>query len=87
MPPSNDNNPQAGQGRPLPKKESDLFKNVVKHYELKQYKKAMKQADTILKRFPNHGETLAMKGLIMNCLSKRDEAHELVREGLRNDMR
>ena len=87
MPPSTDNNPQAGQGRPLPKKESDLFKNVVKHYELKQYKKAMKQADTILKRFPNHGETLAMKGLIMNCLSKRDEAHALVREGLTNDMR
>ena len=84
---NNDNNPQAGQGRPLPKKESDLFKNVVKHYEMKQYKKAVKQADTILKRFPNHGETLAMKGLILNCLSKREEAHALVREGLKNDMR
>lgn len=87
MAPPNDNNPQAGQGRPLPKKESDLFKNVVKHYEMKQYKKAVKQADTILKKFPNHGETLAMKGLVMNCLLKRDEAHELVKLGLMNDMR
>jgi peptide alpha-N-acetyltransferase len=87
MAPTNDSNPQAGQGRPLPKKESDLFKNVVKHYEMKQYKKAVKQADTILKKFPNHGETLAMKGLVMNCLSKRDEAHELVKLGLMNDMR
>ena len=87
MAPPNDNNPQAGQGRPLPKKESDLFKNVVKHYEMKQYKKAVKQADTILKKFPNHGETLAMKGLVMNCLSKRDEAHEMVKLGLMNDMR
>jgi peptide alpha-N-acetyltransferase len=87
MAPNNDNNPQAGQGRPLPKKENDLFKNVVKHYEMKQYKKATKQADTILKKFPNHGETLAMKGLILNCLSKRDEAHALVKIGLMNDMR
>ena len=83
----NDSNPQAGQGRPLPKKEADLFKNVVKHYEMKQYKKAVKQADTILKKFPNHGETLAMKGLVLNCLSKRDEAHALVKQGLMNDMR
>lgn len=82
-----DSNPQSGAGRPLPKKEADLFKNVVKHYESKQYKKAIKQADTILKKFPNHGETLAMKGLTLNNMSKRDEAHELVKLGLRNDMR
>ena len=82
-----DNNPQAGQGRPLPKKESDLFRNLVKYYESKQYKKATKQADGILKKFPNHGETLAMKGLVMNATKKRDEAHALVKEGLRNDMR
>jgi tetratricopeptide (TPR) repeat protein len=81
-----ENNPQAGAGRPLPKKEADLFKNVVKQYELKQYKKAIKQADAILRRFPNHGETLAMKGLTLNYMSKRDEAHEFVKLGLRNDM-
>jgi tetratricopeptide (TPR) repeat protein len=80
-------NPQAGAGRPLPKKEADIFKNVVKHYEMKQYKKAIKQADAILKRFPNHGETLAMKGLTLNYMNKRDEAHALVKEALRNDMR
>ena len=62
-------NPQSGQGRPLPKKESDLFKNVVKFYESKQYKKGLKNADTILKRFPNHGETLCMKGLIVNAMA------------------
>lgn len=62
-------NPQAGQGRPLPKKEQDLFKNVVKFYESKNYKKGMKNADQILKRFPNHGETLCMKGLILNGMA------------------
>mmetsp|Transcript_12430 Transcript_12430/g.15558 ORF Transcript_12430/g.15558 Transcript_12430/m.15558 type:complete len:906 (-) Transcript_12430:163-2880(-) len=81
------NNPQAGQGRPLPKRESDLFKSVVKHYECKQYKKGTKAADNILRKFPNHGETLAMKGLTLNCMGKREEAHELVRKGLMNDMR
>lgn len=82
-----DSNPQAGAGRPLPKKEADMFKNVVKHYEMKQYKKAIKQADAILKKFPNHGETLAMKGLTLNYMSKQDEAQELVKLGLRNDLR
>ena len=96
-------NPQAGQGRPLPKKESDLFKNVVKFYESKSYKKGLKNADTILKRFPNHGETLCMKGLIVNAMAssnvgidkkdkeeegdRKKEAVELVKKGLMMDMR
>ena len=71
MPPSNtkDDDPQSGQGRPLPKKEADLFKNVIKFYESKQLKKAIKNADLILKRYPNHGETLCMKGLIVNAMA------------------
>ena len=85
----NANHPQNGAGRPLPKKEADLFKNLVKQYEMKQYKKAIKHADTILKKFPKHGETLAMKGLTYNYMSghTRDEAHALVKEGLKHDMR
>ena len=82
-------NPQSGQGRPLPKKENDLFKNVVKQYEQKQYKKAIKHADAILKKYPNHGETLAMKGLIYNNMGgeKKEESQSLVKLGLMNDMR
>ena len=75
------NNPQAGQGRPLPKKESDLFKNVVKFYESKQYKKGIKNADTILKRFPNHGETLCMKGLIVNAMANAFFPHHAAGDG------
>lgn len=74
-------------GRPLPKKEADLFRNVVKHYEMKQYKKAIKQADTILKKFPKHGETLCMKGLTLNYTAKKEEALSFVKLGLMNDMR
>jgi N-alpha-acetyltransferase 15/16, NatA auxiliary subunit len=87
-------NPQAGQGRPLPKKEADTFKTLIKQYESKQYKKAIKAADSILKKFPNHGETLAMKGLTMyyanntsTTTNSHEEAHQLVKLALRNDMR
>ena len=31
--------------------------SVQMNYELKQYKKGLKAADTVLKKFPNHGGT------------------------------
>lgn len=74
------------EGR-LPKKEGELFRTVVQCYEEKQYKKGLKNAETILKKYPNHGETLAMKGLISNCLGLKLEAYELVKLGLRNGVR
>lgn len=73
--------------RILPKKEADLFRSLVKCYEEKLYKKGVKNADIILKKHPDHGETQAMKGLILNCLNRKEEAYELVKLGLRNDMR
>ena len=45
----------------LPSKEQGLFRQVVKYYETKQYKKAVKSAEQVLKKFPDHGETLSMK--------------------------
>ncbi|CAL0325972.1 unnamed protein product [Lupinus luteus] len=71
----------------LPPKESNLFKLIVKSYETKQYKKGLKAADAILKRFPDHGETLSMKGLTLNCMDRKSEAYELVRQGLKNDLK
>ena len=57
-----------------------------KFYETKCYKKGIKAADTILKKFPEHGETLAMKGLTLNCLERKEEAYEFVRAGLKKDL-
>ena len=71
----------------LPKKEQELFRTVVNCYETKKYKKGMKNAETILKKYPNHGETLAMKGLITNCLGQKAEAYELVKLGVRNGVK
>ncbi|KAJ7962937.1 N-alpha-acetyltransferase 16, NatA auxiliary subunit [Quillaja saponaria] len=74
-------------GASLPPKEANLFKLIVKSYETKQYKKGLKAADAILKKFPEHGETLSMKGLTLNCMDRKSEAYDLVRQGLKNDLK
>ncbi|CDO77958.1 hypothetical protein BN946_scf184971.g8 [Trametes cinnabarina] len=80
--------PPAGipPSRALPSKESALFKEVLHYYEDRQLKKGLKAADTILKKFPNHGETLCMKGLILTHMGRRDEGLELVKQGIRFDL-
>jgi peptide alpha-N-acetyltransferase len=71
----------------LPSKEHAVFRSIVKFYETKQYKKGIKAADSILKKFPDHGETLCMKGLTLSSLDKKEEAYDLVRLGLKKDIR
>ncbi|KAF9972234.1 hypothetical protein BGZ73_004674 [Actinomortierella ambigua] len=73
--------------RDLPQKEANLFKQILKNYELKQYKKGLKGAEQILKKFPEHGETMAMKGLFYSHLDKKEEAYEFVKKGLRYDLK
>ncbi|KAG5519500.1 hypothetical protein PMAC_002128 [Pneumocystis sp. 'macacae'] len=70
----------------LGSKEASLFRQILKFYELKQYKKGLKTANQILKKYPDHGETLAMKGLILSLLNKKPEGYELARKGLRNNL-
>ncbi|CAG5134319.1 unnamed protein product [Candidula unifasciata] len=73
---------------PLPPKENAFFKRILKCYEQKQYKNGLKFAKQILAnpKFAEHGETLAMKGLTLNCLGRKEEAYEFVKRGLRNDL-
>ncbi|KAK9461177.1 NMDA receptor-regulated protein 1-domain-containing protein [Lipomyces oligophaga] len=72
--------------RYLAPKEATAFRQVLKLYESHQYRKALKVADLILKKYPDHGETLAMKGLITCFMDNREEGHELIKRGLRNDL-
>ncbi|XKL64988.1 hypothetical protein PGB90_005074 [Kerria lacca] len=74
---------------PLPPKENSLFKRILRCYEHKQYKNGLKFAKQILSnpKYAEHGETLAMKGLTLNCLGRKEEAYEYVRRGLRNDLK
>ncbi|XP_023685420.2 N-alpha-acetyltransferase 15, NatA auxiliary subunit-like isoform X1 [Paramormyrops kingsleyae] len=73
----------------LPPKENALFKRILRCYEHKQYRNGLKFCKQILcnPKFTEHGETLAMKGLTLSCLGKKEEAYDLVRRGLRNDLK
>ena len=70
----------------LPSKEATLFRHLVHNYESKQYKKGLKAADQILKKHPNHGDTQAMKALILGNQGKQDEAFDLCKTAIKNAM-
>ena len=76
----------AGKPPLLPSKEASLFRHLVENYESKQYKKGIKAADQILKKHPQHGDTQAMKALILRNQGKSDEAFELCKLALTNAM-
>lgn len=73
----------------LPPREASLFKKILKHFKDKQFKNGLKVANQILTnpKFSEHGETLSMKGLILNSMGKRQEAFEYVKRGLKNDVK
>ncbi|GAB1216303.1 hypothetical protein ATERTT37_005516 [Aspergillus terreus] len=71
----------------LSSKDASLFRQVVRHYENKQHKKGVKIADQILKKNPKHGDTLAMKALIISQQGQQEEAFVLAKEALKNDMK
>eukprot|EP00124_Ichthyophonus_hoferi_P004113 Ihof_evm2s415 gene=Ihof_evmTU2s415 len=79
--------PQFSTMAPLQPKEAQIFKHILNFYETKQYKKGLKQCEVILKKIPEHGETLAMKGLLYNCLGRKEEGYTFVRLGLRHDLK
>jgi len=64
-------------------------RELVPAYDQRQWKKGVKAADRILAEFPEHGETVAMKGLIVHSMgpARRAEAHELGKLALRYDIR
>lgn len=55
-------------------------------YETKKHKAGLKTADTILKKFPEHGETLCMKGLLLASSNRHTEGLELAKQGVRFDL-
>lgn len=73
--------------QPLSSREGNLFRQVVRNYEDKQYKRGLKAAEQILKKNPKHGDTMAMKALILNAQGKTDEAFALGKEALTVDMK
>eukprot|EP01061_Rhynchopus_euleeides_P034864 TRINITY_DN58818_c0_g1_i1.p2 TRINITY_DN58818_c0_g1~~TRINITY_DN58818_c0_g1_i1.p2 ORF type:complete len:711 (+),score=402.25 TRINITY_DN58818_c0_g1_i1:251-2383(+) len=74
----------AAADQTLNKRDDQALKQVMKLYESKQMKKALKTVQGILDKNPNHGESLAMKGLIISSApyNKKEEAYALVKQGI-----
>jgi hypothetical protein len=58
-----------------------------KLYEQRSYKKAVKEADKVLKAHPNHGGTTAMKALCVSLMGKKEEAMALAKDAVKFDLR
>ncbi|KAF8842021.1 N-terminal acetyltransferase A, auxiliary subunit [Paxillus ammoniavirescens] len=63
-------------------KDRKLYNELFQAYEQRHLSKGKKIADQILKKYPNHGETKCMKGLIMVHLGDRVAGIALVKEGM-----
>ncbi|OCT52296.1 N-terminal acetyltransferase A complex subunit nat1 [Cladophialophora carrionii] len=71
----------------LSNKDGALFRQVVRHFENKQYKKGLKAAEQILRKTPNHADTQAMKALIISHQGHTEEAFALAKTALNNNMK
>ncbi|EXJ77388.1 acetyltransferase [Capronia epimyces CBS 606.96] len=71
----------------LSHKDGALFRQVVRHFENKQYKKGLKAAEQILRKNPNHADTQAMKALIIGSQGQTEEAFALAKIALNNNMK
>ncbi|GAA5962657.1 hypothetical protein JCM21900_006758 [Sporobolomyces salmonicolor] len=81
-----DNGAVPGENRYLPKKEAELFRQVLTLYETKEYKTGLQLVEQVLETHPEHGESLCMKGLFLCCLDRKPEGYDLVKLGVKNDM-
>eukprot|EP00823_Brevimastigomonas_motovehiculus_P006153 TRINITY_DN4952_c0_g1_i1.p1 TRINITY_DN4952_c0_g1~~TRINITY_DN4952_c0_g1_i1.p1 ORF type:complete len:923 (+),score=218.40 TRINITY_DN4952_c0_g1_i1:51-2819(+) len=82
MPPKTQNKKEE-----LPQREANLFKSVVRFLDSKSFQKAIRAADQILKRFPDHADTLASKGLVTTRMKKKDEGLALIKRALALDIK
>ncbi|TIC20481.1 N-terminal acetyltransferase A, auxiliary subunit [Wallemia mellicola] len=78
--------PLLQKSKQLGSKEMSLFRQLLQLHDERQYKKGVKVADTILKKNPEHGETLAMKGLILYNMGEKESGLDYVKRGVRLDL-
>ncbi|KAI8613951.1 NMDA receptor-regulated protein 1-domain-containing protein [Chytriomyces sp. MP71] len=70
----------------LPAKEQALMREVAKLHDQKLHKKGLKTCETILKKYPEHGEAIAFKALFLSGLERKEEAHETVKRAIKVDI-
>ncbi|KAI8325972.1 N-terminal acetyltransferase A, auxiliary subunit [Martensiomyces pterosporus] len=63
----------------------ECYNLLLKLFEVRQYKKGLKTCDQILKKFPEHGESHAVKGLFLTNLDRKEEGYTSIKHGLEID--
>lgn len=58
------------------------FDKLGREFDNREYSKALRTADTILSTTPDDADTIAMKGLTLHYLERKDEAYELVKTAI-----
>ncbi|EDL44240.1 hypothetical protein, conserved [Plasmodium vivax] len=78
----------AADNNKLTNKEMNNFRLMTQLIELKKHKKAFKICEQILKKYPKNGETLAVKGYLLNLMDEKnkEEAFKLIKEGIVNNI-
>ncbi|ESL10415.1 N-acetyltransferase subunit Nat1 [Trypanosoma rangeli SC58] len=66
----------------LPPAQQKLFEKLGREFDAREYAKALRSADAILAVIPNHADTIAMKGLTLHYLDRREEGHSAIKEAI-----
>ncbi|KAK2194681.1 bifunctional Tetratricopeptide repeat/Tetratricopeptide-like helical domain superfamily/N-terminal acetyltransferase A [Babesia duncani] len=78
----------AASNNDLSQKDAIVFKNAMDHFNSKQYKKSMKLTESLLLKYPKHGELLSLKALLLlNMDPNREEIIEIAKQGLKNNIK
>lgn len=72
---------------PLNLKDQSIFKQILHLYEIKQYSTALQHCETLLAKYPGHGETTAMAGLLHHSLNNKSQGYSMVKAGMKADLK
>ncbi|KAG8342965.1 putative Tetratricopeptide repeat NMDA receptor regulated protein 1 [Trypanosoma vivax] len=64
----------------LPPQQQKLFEKLGREFDSREYSKALRTADNILSLSPGHADTLAMRGLTLHCMDRKEEGYAAIRE-------
>ncbi|KEG08467.1 putative N-acetyltransferase subunit Nat1 [Trypanosoma grayi] len=67
---------------PLPQAQQRVFDKLGREFDAREYKKALRSADSILAVVPDHADTIAMKGLTLHNLDRKEEGLNTIKEAI-----
>lgn len=66
----------------LPPAQMKLFEKLGRDFDARDYTKVLRTADKILEVAPDHADTIAMKGLTLHSMERKEEGYELLEKAV-----